>query len=493
MIAPQQSEPHLYELSSPGRTGINLPALDVPETPLPQEYLRLDLPLPEVSEIDVVRHFTRLSTLNYAIDTGIYPLGSCTMKYNPKINEDVARYPGFALLHPYQDESTVQGALQLMYEMQGYLAEIAGMHSVTLQPAAGAHGELTGMLVIRAYQRHIGQAQRTRVLVPDSAHGTNPATAAMCGFTVTGLPTDDRGNLDVAAVEREMDETVAGLMLTNPSTLGLFEEHILEVAEIVHRRGGLIYCDGANMNAMLGIARPGELGMDVLHYNQHKTFSTPHGGGGPGAGATAVVEKLAPFLPAPIAAQRADGTYYWDYDRPLSIGRVRSFHGNFGNIVRGYAFIRAYGSDLRDISFNAVLNANYVQARLRGAYDLPYDRHCKHEVVFSGRRQVKLGVHTLDIAKRLIDYGIHPPTIYFPLIVPEAIMIEPTETESRESLDNLCEIFLKVAQEAVENPEVILSAPHTAPVSRLDEAGAARRPNLRYFPEIVPVEAIMTK
>lgn len=486
-MAQKIGEPLLFELSSPGRVGVRLPELDVPKVSLPEEFLRNDLTLPEVSEVDVVRHFTHLSQLNYSVDGGFYPLGSCTMKYNPKVNEELARLPGFTQLHPYQDEGTVQGALQLMYELQQYLAEISGLPGVSLQPAAGAHGELTGMLIIRAYHRQGGDMGRTRVLVPDSAHGTNPATAAMCGYSVVTVKSDERGNIDAAELERLMDESVAGLMLTNPNTLGLFEEQILQVADIVHKKGGLIYCDGANMNALLGTAKPGELGMDVLHYNLHKTFSTPHGGGGPGAGATAVTEQLEPFLPVPLVARKELTNpsnpyyYYLGYDRPLSIGRVRSFYGNFNVMVKAYAYIRSLGAEgLRQVAEDAVLNANYILHRLKEAYDLPYDRPCLHECVFSGQRQARMGVHTLDIAKRLIDYGFHPPTIYFPLIVKEALMIEPTETESLSTLDSFVEAMLRIAKEAETEPEVVKSAPHTAPITRLDEVTAARKPNLRW-------------
>lgn len=473
-------EPLLFEVSKPGRANDYLPELDVPEAPLPAGHVRDELPLPDVSEIDVIRHFTRLSQLNFSIDTNFYPLGSCTMKYNPKINEVTARLPGFACLHPYQDESTLQGALQLMYELQEVLAEIAGLPGVTLEPAAGAQGELTGMLIIWAYHHHNGDTRRKYVLVPDSAHGTNPATAAMCGFQVIEIPSDERGNMDPDATRAALSDEVAGLMLTNPSTLGLFEEHILEITEMVHQAGGLVYCDGANMNALLGVARPGELGCDVLHYNLHKTFSTPHGGGGPGAGATAVSEALAPFLPIPVVARNAGG-YYLDFDRPLSIGRVRAFFGNFANMVRAYTYIRHQGrAGLEAVSRNAVLNANYLLARLRDAYELPYDRSCMHEVVLSGKRQAKQGARTLDVAKRLLDFGFHAPTIYFPLIVEEALMIEPTETESKETLDAFADVMLQIAREAVETPDVVREAPHHTPVSRLDEVTAARHPNLRW-------------
>jgi glycine dehydrogenase subunit 2 len=480
--------PLLFELSSPGRVGCRLPELDVPEAVLPEGLLRDELALPELTEREVAQHFTLLSQLNYSVDTGFYPLGSCTMKYNPKMHEEVARYRGFAQIHPWQDESTVQGALRLMYELQEQLAEITGLPAVSLQPVAGAHGELTGMLIIRAYHLERGEESRNVVLVPDSAHGTNPATAAMCGYEVVTVPSDERGNIDVGELDRVADETVAGLMLTNPNTLGLFEEHILQVANIVHGVGGLIYCDGANMNALLGIARPGELGTDVLHLNLHKTFSTPHGGGGPGGGGTAVTEELRTFLPVPaVASRRTDGAggesevYYLDYDRPLSIGPVSGFYGNFGVMVKAYAYLRSLGQEgLREVSENAVLNANYLLHGLKGWYDLPYDRPCLHECVFSGRAQAKLGVHTIDIAKRLIDLGYHPPTVYFPLIVDEALMIEPTETESLETLDSFVAAMRQIAEEARTQPEQVCGAPRTTPVGRLDEVAAARKPDLRW-------------
>ncbi len=482
------TEPLLFELSSPGRVGCRLPELDVPKTPLPDKFLRLDLPLLEVSEREVVQHFTRLSQLNFSVDTGFYPLGSCTMKYNPRLHEEVARFGGFTRIHPCQDESTVQGALQLMYGLQEYLAETTGLPGVSLQPLAGAHGELTGMLIIRAYHLERGDERRTTVLVPDSAHGTNPATATMCGYTVTTVPSDARGNIDVQELDRLMDETVAGLMLTNPNTLGLFEEHILRVADVVHGAGGLIYCDGANMNALLGIAKPGELGTDVLHLNLHKTFSTPHGGGGPGAGATAVTDELVPFLPTPVVARRhgqesaTGGTeYYLDYERPLSIGPVSGFYGNFGVMVKAYAYLRSLGEDgLREVSENAVLNANYLLHQLKDYYYLPYDRVCLHECVFSGKNQAKAGVHTVDIGKRLIDRGFHPPTVYFPLIVEEALMIEPTETESLATLDAFVSAMRQIAHEAETEPELVRGAPRGTPVTRLDEVSAARKPNLRW-------------
>jgi glycine dehydrogenase subunit 2 len=480
--------PLLYELSSPGRVGYRLPELDVPESMLPESLLRDHLALPELTEREVVQHFTRLSQLNYSVDTGFYPLGSCTMKYNPKMHEEVARFGGFTQIHPCQDESTVQGALQLMYELQELLAEITGLPAVSLQPVAGAHGELTGMLIIRAYHLERGDEGRRVVLVPDSAHGTNPASAAMCGYEVVTVSSDERGNIDVRELSKVADESVAGLMLTNPNTLGLFEEHILEVAEIVHGIGGLLYCDGANMNALLGIAKPGDLGTDVLHLNLHKTFSTPHGGGGPGGGGTAVTEDLRPFLPVPAVANRRRNStggesveYYLDYDRPLSIGPVSGFYGNFGVMVKAYAYLRSLGQEgLREVSENAVLNANYLRSELTGYYDLPYDRACLHECVFSGKAQAKLGVHTIDIAKRLIDLGFHPPTVYFPLIVDEALMIEPTETESLETLDSFVAAMRQIAEEARTAPEQVCGAPRTTPVGRLDEVTAARKPDLKW-------------
>jgi glycine dehydrogenase subunit 2 len=457
----------------------------VPEAPLPAESIRQELRLPEVSEREAVQHFTRLSQLNFSVDTGFYPLGSCTMKYSPKLHEDLARLPGFTEIHPWQSESTVQGALQLMYELQQYLAEVTGLPGVSLQPIAGAHGELTGMLIVRAYHLHRGDEDRNIVLVPDSAHGTNPATAAMCGYDVLTVPSDERGNVDVHELETLMDERVAGLMLTNPNTLGLFEEHILQVSDIIHEGGGLIYCDGANMNALLGIAKPGELGTDVLHLNLHKTFSTPHGGGGPGGGGTAVTEELTPFLPIPVVdlhqEHEAGSRYYLDYERPHSIGRVSGFYGNFGVMVKAYAYLRSLGAlGLREVSENAVLNANYLLHELRGYYFLPYDRPCLHECVFSGKEQAKLGVHTVDVAKRLIDLGFHPPTVYFPLIVDEALMIEPTETESIETLDAFVSAMRQIAREAEREPDKVRGAPRTTPVTRLDEVAAARRPNLKW-------------
>lgn len=477
----------IFEISKPGRNGASLPEADVPVSNLqnliPSEYLREEAPnLPEVSEVDVVRHFTGLSTLNHGVDTGFYPLGSCTMKYNPKINEDMARLPGFTSIHPYQPEELSQGALEIMYKTGAYLAEIAGMAEVTLQPVAGAHGEFTGMQIIKAYHQSRGE-NRTKVIVPDSAHGTNPATANVCGFTIVQVKSDDRGGVDIDALRAAMNEDVAALMLTNPNTLGLFDENIVEVADIVHEKGGLLYYDGANANAIMGIARPGDMGFDVVHFNLHKTFSTPHGGGGPGSGPVGVKNHLIPFLPKPVVEEK-DGTFYLDYDRPQSIGKVHSFYGNFGTVVKAYTYMRALGGEgLKTASEDAVLNANYLMARLKEKFYLAYDRLCKHEFVLSSKYQKAAGVHTLDIAKRLLDYGYHPPTIYFPLIVEEAIMLEPTETESKETLDEFVAAMLKIAQEVEEDPELVKSAPHNTVVGRLDETMAARHPVLRYKAE----------
>lgn len=482
----RDSYPLIFELSVPGRVAVSLPDAGVPDVALDEilgaAHLRREpAALPEVSELDLVRHYTRLSQRNYAIDVGLYPLGSCTMKYNPKVNEDAARLSGFARLHPNAPEALAQGALALLWDLEQMLCEISGMHRVTFQPAAGAHGELTALMMVRAYHDDRGE-RRTRVIVPDSAHGTNPASAAMCGFTVVTVPSDGRGNIDSGALRRVADGSVAALMLTNPNTLGLFEEHITEVADIIHGCGALMYLDGANFNAVLGVTRPGDQGFDVMHMNVHKTFSTPHGGGGPGAGPVAVKRLLDPYLPAPTV-ERDGEKFRLDGDRPKSIGRVRAFNGNFGIFVRAYAYLRAYGPLLRQVSEAAVINANYLLARLRPYFDVPYDRTCMHEFVLSGRRQkAQHGVRTLDIAKRLLDYGIHAPTIYFPLIVDEAIMIEPTETESRQTLDAFADALIQVAQECERSPETVRTAPHRTVVSRLDEVTAARRPNLRWRP-----------
>ncbi len=471
-----------FDRSISGKQGVALPVCDVPETALPDaSLLRTELRLPELSQLDTVRYFTALSRLNYSIDSGFYPLGSCTMKYNPKIDEDIARLPGFADLHPLQPAETVQGTLKLFFELQQLLAEVTGMHTASLAPMAGAQGEFAGVLVIKAWLEANGRGDRTRVLVPDAAHGTNPATAAMCGFEVVTIPTASDGDMDLPALEAALDGRVAGMMLTIPNTLGLFDRNILRIVELVHSAGGLMYGDGANLNAIAGQVKPGELGFDVMHINVHKTLSTPHGGGGPGAGPIAVTKTLAPYLPSPYVELDAGGRGYRLVAPEHSIGRLGEFHGNAGVLVRAYTYLRTLGAEgLREMSEAAVVNANYVQARLRGAYDLPYDRPCMHEVVFSGRRQRAAGVRTLDVAKRLIDYGFHPPTIYFPLVVDEALMIEPTEAESKQALDAFCDAMLAVAHEAETNPELLKSAPTSAPLRRLDEAMAARKPVLRW-------------
>lgn len=473
----------IFELSRTGRIAHSLPVLDVPETDeLSPEYLREEAAdLPEVSELDLMRHYTELSRRNHGVDNGFYPLGSCTMKYNPKVHEDVTRLSGFAKIHPYQAEDTVQGALQLLYELQRDLAEITGMNEVTLQSAAGAQGEWTGLMMIKAYHQSRGEGTRNKVIVPDSAHGTNPASATVAGFDTITIPSNEKGLVDVTALKEVLGNDTAALMLTNPNTLGLFEEDIVEIARLVHEAGGLLYYDGANANAILGIARPGDMGFDVVHLNLHKTFTTPHGGGGPGAGPVGVKKDLVPFLPKPLAAKREDGTYYLNSDLPDSIGRIKGFYGNFGILVRAFAYIRTMGAlGLRQVSENAVLNANYMKARLKDYYDLPFEGVCKHEFVLSGNRQKKSGVRTLDIAKRLLDFGVHPPTIYFPLIVEECLMIEPTETESKETLDHFIDVMIQIAKEAEETPEVVQEAPHHTLVKRLDEVLAARKPKLRW-------------
>ncbi len=476
----------VFEMSRPGRHAVDLPECDVPvqevESIVPAEYLRQAAPaLPELSQQDLMRHYTALSQRNFGVDSGFYPLGSCTMKYNPKINEDVCRYPGFAQLHPLQDGDTVQGALKLLFEMQQYLAEIAGMDAVTMQPAAGAHGELTGLKLIRAYHRHRGEA-RSKVIVPDSAHGTNPASAAVCGLEVVEIKSNEDGSINLDALRAAVGPDTAALMLTNPSTLGLFETNITEIAQIVHDAGGLLYYDGANANAIMGIVRPGDMGFDVVHFNLHKTFSTPHGGGGPGSGPIGVKKDLVPFLPVPVVT--FDGEKYkLDEDRPLSIGKVHSFYGNFGVIVRAYAYILAMGPEgLRQASEDAVLNANYCLSQLKEAYYSPFDRFCMHECVLTSKKQKAYGVRTLDIAKRLLDFGYHPPTIYFPLIVDEALMIEPTETESKETLDGFIEAMRKIAGESLTDASRIKAAPHTTVVGRLDETLAARKPVVKWHP-----------
>jgi len=488
------SESLIFEISRPGRFAVALPEVDVPLSGLPEGMVREGLPLPEVSEPDLTRHYTHLSQVNYGVDTGFYPLGSCTMKYNPKINEEMARLPGFVYLHPYQDEEIVQGALFLMYHLQEFLKEIGGFAAVSLQPAAGAHGELTGVLMMRACHLDRGDARRDVILVPDSAHGTNPASTSMSGLHIVEVPSDARGNVDLAALEAACDEhgdRLAGMMLTNPNTLGLFDEHVEEITGLVHEHGGLMYGDGANMNALLGIARPGDLGFDVLHYNLHKTFSTPHGGGGPGSGPVGAAPSLADFLPAPIVAvdlERSDdeAEFYTFVDPPKSIGRVKAFYGQFGVLVKAYTYIRMLGPDgLRRVAEYAVLNANYLMSQVKGTYQVPYDRTCMHEFVLAGPPEdvQTAGVHTMDVAKRLMDFGFHPPTVYFPLIVHEALMIEPTETESKEMLDSFAEALLCIAEEGRTDPDLLHEAPHNAPVRRLDEVRAAKELILRWEPE----------
>lgn len=479
----------MFEKSVAGRKGKYLPPLDVPvnldDKALPSALRRTVAPaLPQMTEGEVVRHFTRLSRLNYGVDTGFYPLGSCTMKYNPKINEDAANLPGFSGLHPYQPEESVQGALELMFRTQQYLAEIAGMDAVTLQPAAGAHGELTGLLLIMAYHAAQGEHQRDKVLIPDSAHGTNPATASLAGCKIRQIPSNKKGGVDLEALRSTVGKDTAALMLTNPSTLGLFETQITEIAQIVHDAGGLLYYDGANMNAVMGYSRPGDMGFDAVHFNLHKTFATPHGGGGPGSGPVGVKRFLEPFLPKPVIAYDEENQLYrFNDDCPQSIGRVKTFYGNFSVIVKAFTYILMMGGDgLKEVSEKAVLNANYLMKLLSEDYHLPFAGPCKHEFVVAPRNGKAVGVHTLDIAKRLIDYGFHPPTIYFPLIVEEALMIEPTETENKDTLDEFAEAMIRIAKEAEENPEILHTAPLQTPVSRLDETLAARKPILRWKP-----------
>ena len=480
---PTQNEPLLFEISSPGKRGYQLPPLDVPAVDAAEALgagnVRAEIEgFPEVSEVEAIRHFTRLSTWNYAIALGLYPLGSCTMKYNPRINEFVARTEGLAWAHPYQPERLAQGAMEIIAALEHALTEITGMNAVTLQPAAGAHGELTGILMIRALLESRGNP-RKKILVPDSAHGTNPATA---GYTVQNVKSNDQGMVDVEALAGFVNEDVAGLMVTNPNTVGVFEQHIKRICRVLHDKGALVYMDGANMNALVGVARPGDFGVDVMHLNLHKTFSTPHGGGGPGAGAVAVARDLVPFLPSPRLAQR-DGLWTWNYDLPQSIGRVRSFYGNFGVLVRALAYIMAHGGNgLRQATLDALLNANYIRALLEPYYELAYQAPSMHECVFSDSRQAKKGVRTGDIAKRLIDYGFHPYTVSFPLIVHGALMIEPTETESQRELNLFVEAMTSIAKEAEETPELVTSAPHTTRIKRVDEVLAARRPVLRWKP-----------
>ncbi|MFY9365573.1 MAG: aminomethyl-transferring glycine dehydrogenase subunit GcvPB [Brevefilum fermentans] len=474
------TEKTIYELSQPGRKGFTFPASDVPSSPLPKGFEREAVNLPELSELDVIRHFTNLSHLNHSVDGGFYPLGSCTMKYNPKINEVASRLPGFSQTHPLQPITSVPGNLYLMYQLQEWIQEISGFHKVSLTPAAGAHGELVGALIIKKYHEDNNETQRVKILIPDSAHGTNPATSSMSGFVVVPLPSDERGNVDLDALKSNCDETLAGLMLTNPNTLGLFDENVVEVIEMVHTAGGLVYGDGANLNALLGILRPGDVGFDIMHFNLHKTFSTPHGGGGPGSGPVGVSESLAEYLPGPIVTILDEGDeenppFYGLYMPEKSIGRMKAFFGHFGVLVKAFTYIAMHGPDgLRDIGVKAVLNANYLMEKVKKDYFLPYDRICMHEFVVEGTWKDVPSVHALDISKRLIDYGFHPPTNYFPLIVHEALMVEPTETESKQTLDAFAAAMKAIAQEARENPELLTKAPHTAPIRRTDEVKAAR-------------------
>ncbi|AMW98829.1 aminomethyl-transferring glycine dehydrogenase subunit GcvPB [Rummeliibacillus stabekisii] len=489
----KENQPLVFELSKEGRVGYSLPELDVPDMDLssllPENLIRKEeAELPELSELDIMRHYTALSRRNHGVDSGFYPLGSCTMKYNPKINETVARFPGFAHIHPLQAEKTVQGALELMYDLQQHLVEITGMDEVTLQPAAGAHGEWTALMMIRAFHEANGEHERTKVIVPDSAHGTNPASVSVAGFDTVTVRSDENGLVDLEHLREVVGKDTAALMLTNPNTLGLFEEDILEIAEIIHGVGGKLYYDGANLNAIMSKVRPGDMGFDCVHLNLHKTFTGPHGGGGPGSGPVGVKKELMPYLPKPVLIKTEEG-YTFDYNRPKSIGRVKPYYGNFGINVRAYTYIRTMGPDgLKAVTENAVINANYMMRRLESYYELPFNRHCKHEFVLSGSRQKKLGVRTLDIAKRLLDFGYHPPTTYFPLNVEEALMIEPTETESKETLDAFCDAMIQIAKEAEETPEVVQEAPHTTVISRLDETRAARHPVLKYVKKTDLVE-----
>ncbi|WP_010530970.1 aminomethyl-transferring glycine dehydrogenase subunit GcvPB [Lentibacillus jeotgali] len=477
--------PLIFERGKKGRTSYSLPELDVPEIDLASEfedsYVRSEAPdLPEVSELDIMRHYTALSRRNYGVDSGFYPLGSCTMKYNPKINEDVAKLAGFSHIHPHQDPKTVQGAMEIMYDLQTSLSEITGMHDFSLQSAAGAQGEWSGLMMIRAFHEANGDYDRTRVIVPDSAHGTNPASVSVAGFDAVTVKTNDNGLVDLEDLKRVVNQETAALMLTNPNTLGLFETEIMEMAEIVHGEGGKLYYDGANLNAIMGYARPGDMGFDVVHLNLHKTFTGPHGGGGPGSGPVGVTEEFASYLPKPVLTKQ-DDQFIFDYDRPASIGRIKPYYGNFGIYLRAYTYIRTMGAEgLKKVSEYAVLNANYLMRRLEQEYSLPYQQHCKHEFVLSGKKQKQLGVRTLDIAKRLLDYGYHPPTIYFPLNVEEAMMTEPTETESKETLDGFIDAMLQISEEAKSEPELVQEAPHNTVVKRMDETTAARKPILRY-------------
>lgn len=476
----------IYQKSKVGRKGYTLPALDKSKDEIlrdiPNEFLRSeDAMLPEVSEGEAMRHFVGMSVKNHHIDKGFYPLGSCTMKYNPKLNDKAASFPQITSHHPMAPCHSAEGLLEIMYRLKTDLCEVSGFAGMSLQPVAGAHGEFAGLLIMRAYHLDNNQPNRTKIIIPDSAHGTNPASVTSVGFTTIEVKSNEQGVIPPEAVAEVMSDDVAGMMMTNPNTLGIFETHIKEIADIVHKGGGLMYMDGANLNANMGIFRPGDVGFDMMHFNLHKTFSTPHGGGGPGAGAVGVTAELEKYLPFPILEKNEEGHLFFNYDKPKSIGRLHSFYGNYGNMVRAYAYIRSLGGDgLKEASKNAVLNANYLKEILKDAFDLPYDTHCMHEFVISGNRQKKIGVKTLDISKRLLDFDIHSPTNYFPLIVPEAMMIEPTETESKETLDYFAEVMLQIAKEAQENPDLVTTAPHSTPVRRLDEVGAARSGDVNY-------------
>lgn len=476
----------IFEKSITGMTGITLTDEDIQPDFIRPEFLRKQSPeLPQVSELEAMRHFKELSDKNFCVESGFYPLGSCTMKYNPKVNEYLASLEGFTNLHPLQDDDDAQGALELMFKLQEALKIITGMHSVTLQGSAGAHGELCGMMIVKHYFKTTGQSERKKVIIPDSAHGTNPASAGMCGFDIVKVNSNEKGQVDVSHLKQLFEEnknSIAAIMMTNPNTLGLFEENILEISKIAHENGTLLYYDGANLNAIMGITTPAKMGFDIVHVNLHKTFSTPHGGGGPGSGPVGVVEKLKNYLPVPIIKydETDGGRYFRDYDLKNTIGKIKEFQGNFGVLVKAYAYILMRGYTLKEASQDAVLNANYLKERLKEYYNLPYDYPCMHEFVLSGDRQKADGVHTLEIAKRLMDYKFHPPTVYFPLIVSEAMMIEPTESENRARLDEFAQVMIKIAKEVKENPQNILGAPHCAPVKRVDETNAARHLDLRY-------------
>jgi glycine dehydrogenase subunit 2 len=487
-----RQEKLIFEISSPGRHGVSLPSYDVPRKPLadmaPAKFLRKNPPrLPEVSELDVIRHFTRLSQLNYSVDTHFYPLGSCTMKYNPRVHEELAGLEGFSMLHPYQPPEQTQGMLRLLYHFSELLTDICGLPEFSLHPAAGAHGELLGMMIFRAYHLKKGEKGRKKIVIPDSAHGTNPASAALCGYEVTEVKSDDRGLVDLESLRKAMSPEIAGIMITNPNTLGLFEKDIKAICEIVHKAGGLVYFDGANMNALLGRTKPGDMGVDIVHLNLHKTFTGPHGGGGPGSGPIGVSKPLRPFLPVPRLKKEGD-TYHWDYNYPNAVGRIKAFYGHIGVIIKAYAYILSLGKEgLLKVSEAAVLNASFLKEKLSKYYDLPYPERCMHEFVLSGKKQKQqYGVTTMDIAKRLLDYGFYAPTIYFPLIVEEALMIEPTETENKQTLESFADVMIKIAREAETEPNLVKGAPYNTPVRRLDEVKAARQPDLRWsFPQDV--------